>query len=389
MSDVLRAAQDLFEYTQFLRRDFHRYPEMGFQEVRTAGVVARELAQLGLEVTARVAKTGVVALLEGAHEGPVLLLRFDMDALPVQEETGAEYASMTPGVMHACGHDGHVAVGLTVARMLAERREQLRGTVKFVFQPAEEGAGGAEGMLQAGVLENPRVDQTLAMHLWNELPLGRVSVTAGPTMAGADIFAVRIEGKGGHGAMPHTAVDPLVAAAQIITSVQSIVARNVSPLDAAVVSVCSIKGGEAFNVIPQYAELSGTFRTFRPEVRARVVERFEVLVKGVAEAHGCQAEIKVQQLTPAVINDPRMAEQLYKVVERMPGFEIETNYRTMASEDMAYLMQEAPGCYLMIGSANAERGLNYGHHHPRFDFDEQAMVHGAAVMAACALELLR
>ncbi len=274
MNDIFDQANELFEYTRELRRDLHQHPELGYHEVRTAGIVARELGQLGLEVTTGVAETGVVALLEGSQPGPVALLRFDMDALPIQEETGAEFSSLNPGVMHACGHDGHVAIGLTVARILHERREQIKGAVKLVFQPAEEGLGGAERMMEAGVLNLPQVDYTLALHVWNERPVGWVGVTTGPLMAGADIFDVRIDGKGGHGALPQELVDPVVAAAQIISGLQTIVSRNISPLDTAVVSVCRLRAGEAFNVIPQFVEFGGTLRTFEPAVREKVVERF-------------------------------------------------------------------------------------------------------------------
>ena len=210
--DFLREAQDLFDFTRAMRRDLHRHPELGYEEYRTSGIVAGELNRLGLETTTGVGKTGVVGVLEGALPGPTVLVRFDMDALPVTEETGAEYASETQGKMHACGHDGHVAVGLTVARLLAAHRQEMAGNVKLVFQPAEEGLGGAEAMLAAGVLANPRPDHTLALHIWNEKPLGWVGVVPGPMMAAADIFHVRLVGKGGHGAIPNQTIDPIVAA---------------------------------------------------------------------------------------------------------------------------------------------------------------------------------
>jgi amidohydrolase len=317
-----------------------------------------------------------------------VLLRFDMDALPVQEQTGAEYASGTAGVMHACGHDGHVATGLTVARLLHQRREQFHGVVKFIFQPAEEGQGGAERMLKAGILENPTVDTALSMHLWNERPVGWVGVTAGPLMAGADIFNVHLEGKGGHGAIPQEAVDPVVAAAHIITALQSIVSRNVSPLDTAVVSVCSLHAGEAFNVIPQWAEFSGTFRSFEPAVRQKVVERFETIVSGLADALGCKADVKVNRLTPAVINDAAVAESVRQSLVSVPGIQVESGFRTMVSEDMAYVMEKVRGCYIMVGSANPAKGLNYSHHHPKFDFDEAALPNAVAIMTTAALGIL-
>lgn len=390
MADFVSEAQQLFSYTQELRRDFHRFPELGFQEFRTAGIVARELNKLGLEVSTGIGKTGVVALVEGEKPGPVVLLRFDMDALPILEETGASYASQTPGVMHACGHDGHTAIGLTVARMLQSHREELAGTVKLVFQPAEEGLGGAESMMADGVLQNPRPDYTLSLHLWNEAPFGRISVTPGPAMAAADVFRILVSGKGGHGAAPHLAVDPLLASAHIVTTLQSIVARNISPLKSAVVSVTTIHGGEAFNVIPPQIKMEGTIRTFEPEVRTRLLERFHELIQGVAGGMGCQAEAEILHITPAVINDPHITGQVQQVArELLPDCELATDYRTMGSEDMAFMMQEIPGCYFFIGSANAERELNYPHHHPKFDVDERALVHGSALMAAAATNFLK
>ncbi|MCK5430678.1 MAG: amidohydrolase, partial [Anaerolineales bacterium] len=276
--NFLADALNLFDYTRTLRRDFHQHPELGFKEFRTAGIVARELNDLGLEVTTGIAETGVVALLEGLRPGPVVLLRFDMDALPIVEETGAEYASLTPGVMHACGHDGHTAVGLTVARLLTAYSQEFAGTVKFVFQPAEEGLGGAEIMVAEGVLDNPKPDITLALHLWNEEQVGWLGIAPGPLMAAGEIFRVRVTGKGGHGALPNQTIDPVITTAQIISALQSIPSRNVSPLQSATISVGSIHGGEVFNVIPSEVEFHGTIRTFESSVRQVVLERFQQVV---------------------------------------------------------------------------------------------------------------
>ncbi len=397
MSYFLNKAQDLFGYTQSLRRDFHAHPELGFQETRTAGIVAKELRELGLETTTGIAETGVVALLEGARSGPVLLLRFDMDALPVTEETGAEYASQIPGKMHACGHDGHVAIGLTVAKMLNEVRDQLAGTIKFVFQPAEEGVvgqkgmGGAEQMIDEGALEAPKVDYALALHLWNSRPLGWLGIGAGPMMAGAEYFKITLHGKGGHGAMPQVTIDPVVAAAQIVTALQSVAARNVDPLKPAVVTVASIQAGEAFNVIPPKAEMTGTIRTFETEVREIVIQRFEEIVKNTATAMNCDVEIELKRISPAVINETRIAESVQAAAKTIfPETEINTeNYLTMGAEDMAFMMEKAPGCYFFVGSANAEKGLNFDHHHPKFDFDEAALPRAAALMAAAAVDVLK
>lgn len=386
---ILDQADRYFEYTRELRRDFHRHPELGFREVRTAGIVAGELRKLGLEVSTGIAETGVVALLEGGRPGPTLMLRFDMDALPIQEQTAAEYASVNDGVMHACGHDGHVAVGLTVARMLHEMRDDLSGVVKFIFQPAEEGMNGAERMVFEGALENPRPEFALGLHVWNSRPYGWIGVTPGPAMAAGDMIDVRIQGKGGHGAMPHIAVDPVYAAAQVISALQSIVSRNISPMKTGVVSVTSIHGGEAFNVIPSYVDMKGTLRSFEPEVRALLIDRFEKVIKSVAEGLGCSAEVKVTPLTPAVINDPSVALRVQDAArELLPEFTLDVTEQTMGSEDMAFFLNEVPGCFFFVGSSNSEAGLEAPHHHPQFDFDERALARGAALMTAAALKFV-
>jgi amidohydrolase len=358
--------------------------------------VAKELEALGLEVSKGVGKTGVVGLLEGAKPGPVVLLRFDMDALPIVEETGAEYASQRHGVMHACGHDGHVAIGLTVAKILCAQRAELAGAIKFCFQPSEEGfngeeVGGAEMMLRDGVLDNPKVDKTLALHLWNEKPLGWVHVAKGPVMAGAEQFNIKLIGKGGHGAMPHLNVDPIAAAAQMISALQTVVARNVNPLQSAVISVTTIHAGTAFNVIPQEAELTGTIRTFDLAVRKRVLEKFEQVARGVATALGCQIEINVQRVTPALINADAVAATVQATARRvLPEMDLDTSaYLTMGAEDMAFMQEKVDGCYFFIGSSNQKKNLDYGHHHPKFDFDEEALISGVALMTAAALDALK
>jgi amidohydrolase len=391
MPDYLSEAKALFEYTQSLRRDFHAHPELGFHEIRTAGIVAKELTNLGLEVHTGLGRTGVVAVLEGSKSGPVVLVRADMDALPIVEETGAPYASLNPGVMHACGHDGHTATLLTVARMLNDHREDLAGTVKLMFQPAEEGMGGAQEMIAAGVLDDPKVDLALALHVWNEKPVGWIGIANGPAMAGAEIFNIKVLGKGGHGAAPHLAVDPVLASAQIITALQGIVARNVAPLQPAVVSICTIHAGETFNVIPPMVEMTGTIRTFEPAVRRLVLDRFEKTIQSVAQAMGCQVELDVKRLTPATINHSKVAAQVQSVARTLlPDAEVDSaNYVTMGSEDFAFILEKVPGCFFFIGSANPEKGLDASHHHPKFDIDETALPEGAALMTASIMDILK
>ncbi|GAB1469963.1 amidohydrolase [Chloroflexota bacterium] len=396
MNPFLKQARELFPYTQAMRRDFHKHPELGFNEIRTGGIVAKELESLGIEVTKGVGKTGVVGYLEGAKPGPTILLRFDMDALPINEETGAEYTSENPGVMHACGHDGHTAIGLTVAKILNERKNELAGNIKFCFQPSEEGTngeeiGGALMMMRDGVLEDPKVEKTLSLHLWNDKPLGWIHAANGPVMAGADLFSIKLIGKGGHGAAPETTHDPIVCAAQIVTALQTIVARNIDPLKPAVISVTTIHSGTAFNIIPQVAELGGTIRSFHHDVRKKMHERLEEIVRSTAAAMGCESEITITQVTAPVINDNDVAASVLNSAQTIfPQIEIQnTQYLTMGAEDMGWMQEKVNGCYFFIGSANAEKNLNYNHHHPKFDFDETALINGTALMASAAADLLK
>jgi amidohydrolase len=390
MVDIYKETKDLFDYTQAMRRDFHMHPELGFEEVRTAEVVSNELNSLGIDVQPGVGKTGVVALIRGQQPGPTVLLRFDMDALPVTEETGAAYASKTEGIMHACGHDGHVAIGLSVAKILYKYFKVWSGTAKLVFQPAEEGLGGAERMIEDGVLENPTPDYSLSLHMWNERPVGEICVTPGPAMAGAEGFSITVVGKGAHGAQPHQGLDPILASSHIVTALQSVVSRNVPPLETAVLSVTSIHGGTAFNVIPPEVKMQGTIRTYLPEVREKVIARMEEIVTGVAESMGCQATTYIDHTIPAVINDPKISQRIQAIVgEVLPNDTLITNERTMGSEDMAFMMNEIPGCYIFIGSNNSQKGLDFGHHHPKFDFDEEALPRGVALITAAAMDLLQ
>ncbi len=371
------------------RRDFHRHPELGFEETRTADIVAKHLNALGMDVTTQFAETGVIGILKGRDDSPVLLLRFDMDALPIQEETGVDYASENPGKMHACGHDSHVAVGLSVAQLLTERREELKGTVKFVFQPAEEGGGGARKMVEAGLLKDPQPDFALAMHVWNDKPVGWYALNPGPMMAGAEIFSVKITGKGGHGAAPHKSVDPIVALTHIVTALQTITSRNLNPLDSAVVSVCKVDAGTAFNIIPQTANFSGTIRTFKSEVFETVKKRFYEIINHTAESMGCKADIHMERVTYPVSNDPDLTVLMADVVREIdPDAMIDVNHRTMGSEDFSFMIKDNPGCFVMVGSANEEKGLNFGHHHPKFNIDETCLPYAVAMMAQGALKVL-
>lgn len=391
MTSILSQAKDLFPYTRDLRRDFHRHPELGFQEHRTAEIIVRELSNLeDMVIQTGIAGTGVVATLEGGKPGRVILLRFDMDALPVTENTGVNYSSEKVGVMHACGHDGHLAIGLTAARLLHAGRENLPGTIKFVFQPAEEGLGGALAMIAEGILSDPIPDLVLALHLWNEKPLGWIGITDGLMMSASETFQVQITGKGGHGGKPHEAIDPIVAAAGIINTLQSVVSREIPPLDSGVITVSSVHGGEAHNVIPEEVTLSGTIRSFTVETRDLLLKRFHEVVEQTAAAYLCRTKVTIVGISPAVNNDPKIAAVLRRTAsELFPQAVIDQGYRTMASEDMAFMMQDIPGCFCLIGSANSDRGLDAKHHQPEFNFDEQALTQGTALLVSAVYELLK
>jgi amidohydrolase len=389
MNPFISQAQDLFEYSQEMRRDFHRHPELGFKEVRTAGIVARELTEFGMEVTAGVAGTGVVAMLETGKPGPVLLIRADMDALPIVEETGAEYASQNPGVMHACGHDGHTTILLTVAKILNTNKEKLKGTVKFIFQPDEEGVNGAKAMIEAGVLENPRPQKILGLHLWNQKPVGWLGLVPGAIMSGSDTFTIRLKGKGGHGGIPQQTIDPIVASANLILALQSIVSRNLAPIQSGVVSVCKIQAGETYNVIPPAVLLQGTTRYFEKEVQEVINRRLGEIVQGISDAMRIEPELEIKMSTPPVVNDRMTTESLQQFARKeFPQAKIATDYQTMVAEDMAFYLEEIPGTFFLAGSANDEKGLNYSHHHPRFDFDENVLPFAASFLASAARELL-
>jgi amidohydrolase len=375
------------------RRDFHEHPELAYQEVRTAGIVADRLRALGVEdVRTGIAPTGVTGLIRGQKAGPArtVLLRADMDALPILEENDVDYRSQTPGVMHACGHDAHTAMLLGVARLLSERRDAFPGTVKLLFQPAEEfPPGGAKPMIEAGVMTDPDVDAAFGVHMHQEAPVGVVKVRPGPAMAAADYFSITIHGKGGHGAKPHATIDPIVIGAQIVTALQTLVARAVDPTEEAVVTVGTFQAGQAFNVIPETAALTGTVRTFNDRNRDYLERRIGELAQGIAAAMGGSADYTYTRGYPATVNDPAMTELVREEVAKIVGDDgLQHAPLMMGAEDFSYFLQEVPGAYRFIGSQNPERGLVWGHHHPRFDIDEAAMAIGIETLTNVALRYL-
>ena len=377
------------------RRDLHAHPELGFAEHRTASIVAERLTDLGYEVRTGVGRTGVVGLLRGgappgAKPLRTVLLRADMDALPIAEANDVPYRSTAAGVMHACGHDAHVAIGLAVARRLAASRDAWRGAVKFVFQPAEEGGNGALAMIEDDALEAPKVDAAFGLHVMNNIPIGTVAATAGPIMGSVDKFTIKIRGKGGHAALPHEAVDPVLAAAHIVTAVQALVSRAADPFDQLVVSVTQIKAGDAFNVIPEVAELGGTVRSMGGRLYDEAPKRLADIATGVAGGLGCTAQLEYVRQTPPAVNDAAMTGLVARVAAGLVGEQsVLTSARTLGGEDFSFFLERVPGCFAWVGSQNPAKGCDAPHHSPRFDIDEDAMLIGADLLERIAREYLR
>jgi amidohydrolase len=392
-TDQLKSAIDeLVPDMVAMRRDLHEHPELAFEEVRTSGIVAQRLRTLGLEVQTGIAKTGVVGLLRGGASKPgakTIAIRADMDALPIFELNEIEYRSTVDGKMHACGHDGHTSILLAVADILSRRRQELPGNVKFVFQPAEEVIGGAEPMVKEGAMDG--VDGVIGLHLISDYPLGRVGVRAGTVFASADKVVIRVQGKGGHAAMPETAVDPIVIAAYIITALQTLISRETSPFSPAVITIGKISAGTAFNIIPESAELQGTMRAFSPEHREKLVRRIGEVATGIALAMGGTCSVEVFDSCPPCTNDPAMTEVVLKAaVEAVGAKDVDESEEVMTtgSDDMAYFLNAVPGCYFIVGAHNEEKGARYPHHHPRFNIDEDALAVGVEVLTRAAVEYL-
>jgi amidohydrolase len=364
-----------------VRRDLHQHPETAFEEVRTAGVVAERLKAFGLAPRTGVAKTGVLATIRGGRPGRTVLLRADMDALPIQEENDTPYRSQVAGKMHACGHDCHTSILLAVAKQLVREAADLPGAVTVCFQPAEEVGGGAETMIAEGALGDPKPDATFGLHVWQDLDLGKVGVTPGPFMAAVDEFTVTVTGTGAHAAMPHLGVDPVVCLASMVTALQSIASRLTNPFHEVVVSVTQLRAGSAFNIIPATAWMNGTVRVFDPAVWEALPGQFDRIVRGVAAAFGCTVAIDYRRFNQPTVNDPEMATLARAAAAEVVGSEnVRDDVRTMGGEDFSAFLRKVPGCFIAIGSRNVSRGLIYGHHHPRFDVDEQCLAIGADVL---------
>ncbi|PRO64990.1 M20 metallopeptidase family protein [Alkalicoccus urumqiensis] len=380
-----RLAEQFDEMVE-IRRYLHEHPELSFEEEKTPSYIAEYHRSLGHDVIEGVGGRGVTARMEGGSPGPVIALRADFDALPIKEETGLPFASKNEGKMHACGHDGHTAQLLVLARVLSEMKEDLHGTILFIHQHAEELApGGAQAMIKDGCLEG--VDAVYGTHLWATTPLGRMEYTRGPIMAAADKFSIQVKGKGGHGAQPHDTKDSILIGAQIIQSLQHIVSRNVDPMASAVVSVGHFESVNAYNVIADQAKIVGTARSFDESVRDLLAARIVETAERTAAVYGAEAEAKYERGYPAVVNHAEHAETAASVAARVSGVEeVVEAAPQMGGEDFAYFLQEKPGAFFFTGAMNPEWETAYPHHHPKFDIDERSMLHAAGILGGLALQ---
>ncbi len=376
------------------RRHLHQHPELAFQEFETAAFVAERLQALGIEeIRTGVGKTGVTGLIKGTGtdgSGKVLMLRADMDALPILEENQVEYVSQNPGVMHACGHDSHVSMLLGTTKVLMDRRGDFAGTVKVLFQPAEEGGGGASAMRAAGALENPNVDAAMGIHIWQDVPCGDVWVREGTAMVGVTGFTITVHGQGGHGASPELSVDPIVIGSAIVNSLLTLVSREKSPVIPEVVSIGSFRSGNAANVIPDTAILKGTIRSVTKEQGNAVRQRLQAMVEGIAASMGATATVEFGGSAPPLVNDPEIAAIVRDAaIEGFGEERVSPGNLMSVSEDFGEFLDPVPGCYFFVGSRNEAKGFVYGHHHPKFDIDEEAMATGIEAMSRAAIKYLQ
>ena len=360
------------------RRDIHQHPELAFDEHRTAQLVADRLQSFGMDVQTGVGKTGVVGILKGNSSGKTIALRADMDALPMQETSDIPYKSQNDGVMHACGHDGHTAMLLGAAEALSQKTDKLNGTVKFIFQPAEEGQGGARYMIEDGALNG--VDEVYGIHLWNYQEYGTVGVKPGPILAAADLFEITVHGKGGHGAAPQGTKDAVVIASHLVQTLQTIVSRNTNPIESTVVTIGQINGGYNFNIIADTVTMKGTSRAYTEENRQLIKTRMAEIITGTEQIFGCKIEFKYEDGYPPTVNHPIESEKLLNAANKIVGDGAGAPYLSMGGEDFSYFLQKVPGCFFFVGSAPPDHEpLSVPHHCSHFDFDERALLVGSSV----------
>jgi len=361
-----------------IRRDIHQHPELAFNEHRTAKLVAERLKSLGIDVQTGIGKTGVVGILKGNSSGKTIALRADMDALPMQETSDIPYKSQNDGVMHACGHDGHTAMLLGAAEALSQKTDKLNGTVKFIFQPAEEGQGGARYMIEDGALNG--VDEVYGIHLWNYQEYGTVGVKSGPILAAADLFEITVHGKGGHGAAPQGTKDAVVIASHLVQTLQTIVSRNTNPIESTVVTIGQINGGYNFNIIADTVNMKGTARAYTEENRQLIKTRMAEIIKGTEQIFDCTIDFDYEDGYPPTVNHPEESEKLLNAARQIVDDGAGDPYLSMGGEDFSYFLQKVPGCFFFVGSAPPDHEpLSVPHHCSHFDFDERALLVGSSV----------
>lgn len=387
MENIDQLVKELKDRVINIRRDLHRIPETAYTEMKTSAYVADYLSNLGIEAQTGIARYGVVGLMKTGRPGPTLMIRADMDALPLKEDTGLFFSSEHEGIMHACGHDAHMAMVLGAATVLNAIKNDLKGNIKFLFQPAEEGPGGAKPMIEAGVMENPEVDYSIGCHVWPEIPEGTIGVRPGPFMAAMDRFDIKIKGNEGHGAMPHLCVDALEVGSQVVSALQRIVSRQMDPLEPTVVTVGTFHAGTAFNIIAGEAELSGTTRTFNPDMWHTWEARVEKVVRGVCESMGAGFELKYSPGYPVTINNEIMAAVVRRCGEKVVGKDhVVVPQKTMGGEDFAFYLQKSKGCFFGLGVGREGAAPI---HNPKFDFNEDVLLLGMETHCQIALELLK
>jgi carboxypeptidase Ss1 len=389
LTDFLKDARKIESEIIETRREIHQNPELAYKEKATAKLVADRLKTLGLGVKTGIGGTGVMAVLPGPRSGNVVALRADMDALPIEELADIDFKSQVKGVMHACGHDTHVAMLLGTARLLANRKDELAGTVKFLFQPAEEngGRGGAKPMIQAGVMDNPKVDYVFGLHIDNDLNSGTLGFRGGPIMASPDTFEIKVIGRGGHGAYPHETVDPVYVAAQVIIALQGVSGRMIDPIQPFVITIGSVHSGTKENIIPDQAILQGTLRTLHEKTRRIAKSKIAEVARGVSKAFGAKAEVDFEKdAYPVTVNDVHVTEQAMKIIKKIPRTKVRVREPIMGGEDFSRFLHEAPGTFYFLGNHNPAKGCVHPNHSPRFKVDEDVLKLGAASLATLAME---
>ena len=391
--DYIKLAKDNEDLCIEMRRELHKIPELELELPKTVAYVKKKLDDFGLSYKEYVNGNGLSVLIEGSEPGKCLAIRADMDALPVAEETGLDFASTHPGKMHACGHDSHTAIALTAAKILNENKDKLKGSVKFIFQPGEEIPGGAKPMIDEGVLENPKVDFIIGMHGGHlaEIPRGSIAFKENEMMAAMDKFTIDVHGKGGHGASPHIAIDPIVISGEILTGIQKIISREIAPVDSALVSVCKINGGFTQNIIPDKVEMMGTARSLDENVRDVVEKRLGEICDGIAKTYGGSADVNYERFYPVLSNDPEFTKEVKSIVSNiLPEDVLDLRKPVMGGEDMAFYQKEVPGCFMFLSNlAEHSDGVCYPNHNSKFNLDESLFYKGVATFIASAFEILK